>query len=247
MKVSIVTAAFRSERTIEDTIRSVDAQTHKDWVHHIVDGDSADDTVKICSAFSDERRKVSSEPDGGVYDAMCKGIAKSEGDIIGFLNADDFYESPDVLAHVVEAFEDESVDLVYGNLRYVDFEDTSRVVRDWKSEEFEAGMFLRGWMPPHPTVYARRKVFEEAGVFDQSFDICADWEWLYRAFEVSDFQTRHLDEYLVRMRLGGVSNSSFGNVLRSNRQAAGAFRKHGRRVPWQFFPGKIIHRLKQFL
>lgn len=244
MKISIVTSCFNVASTIVDTLHSIDAQTFANREHWIIDGGSTDGTLEL--APPSEKRHVLSEPDTGVYNAMNKGISRAGGDIIGFLNADDFYESDRVLGWVAEAFEDPGVDLVYGNLRYVDFSDTDKVVRDWKSEPHESGMFRRGWMPPHPTVYARRKLFDRFGGFDESFDICADWEWLYRMFEVNKVRTRHIEEYLVRMRLGGVSNRSWSNVLRSNRQAAQAFRKHGARVPLSFYPGKLVHRLKQF-
>lgn len=246
LKISIITACFNGAPSIGDTIESINRQEFSDWEHLIIDGASTDGTSEVVERFPDSRRDVLSEPDKGVYDAMNKGIARAGGDVIGFLNADDFYESDSVLSEVASAFDDPAVALVYGNLRYVDFEDTGRVVRDWKSEPFAKGMFRRGWMPPHPTVYARRELFEGYGVFDDSFDICADWEWLFRMFEVHGVRTHHLDQYLVRMRLGGVSNRSVGNVLRSNRQAARAFRKHGERVPPGFYPGKLMHRLKQF-
>ena len=245
--ISVVTATFNSASTIADTLESIDGQTCRDYEHWIIDGASKDDTLKVASSFASDRRHVLSEPDDGVYDGMNRGIAASRGDVIGFLNADDFYESDEVLGLVTRAFEDSSIDVVYGNLRYVDSADTAKVIRDWASEPFRAGMFRFGWMPPHPTVYARRKVFEEVGVFDQSFSICADWEWLFRVFELGGYKICHMDRYFVRMRVGGVSNSSASNVLRSNREAMKAFRKHGQSFPIGFFPGKVIHRGKQFL
>ncbi len=139
-----------------------------------MDGASIDGTREVVERFSDERRYFVSEADTGVYNAMNKGIDRATGDVIGFLNADDFYESEGVLAAVSAVFEDPSVDLVYGNLRYVSHEDSRKVVRDWKSEPYVQGMFTRGWVPPHPTVYARRRVFEIFGTFDESFSICAD-------------------------------------------------------------------------
>lgn len=246
LRISIVTACFNSDATLADSIESITSQEFGEWEHLILDGASTDGTLAVIDRFPDTRRKVLSEPDTGVYNAMNKGIAQATGDVIGFLNADDAYESDSALSEVASAFEDSGVDLVYGNLCYVDYNDTDKVVRDWKSEPCEEGMFRRGWMPPHPSVYARRALFERYGVFDESFDICADWEWLYRMFEVHGVRTRHLNEYLVRMRLGGVSNRSLSNVLRSNWQAARAFRKHGKRVPLLFYPGKVRHRLKQF-
>lgn len=247
LKISIVTAAFNSEATIEDTLRSIDGQTYDEVEHLVMDGGSNDSTMDVLSRFEAPERKVVSEPDNGIYDAMNKGIVQASGDVIGFLNADDFYESSDVVAEIARAFQNPDVDIVFGNLRYVDAEDTSKVIRDWSSEPFREGMFRRGWMPPHPTVYARRAVFEEVGLFDSEYSICADWEWLFRAFEVSRHRTCFLDRYFVKMRIGGVSNSSISNVLRSNGEAMRAFRKHGQGFPIGFFPGKLIHRGRQFL
>lgn len=242
--ISVITAAYQSGRTIAEMVSSLDRQSFPASEHWIIDGASTDGTLEKVERL--ETRKILSEPDDGVYNAMNKGIVRAKGDVIGFLNADDFLESEHALEAIATTFSDDEVDLVYGNLRYVDVEDTDKVVRDWKSEPFEKGMFRRGWMPPHPTVYAKRELFEKFGSFDESFEICADWEWLYRMFEIHEVRTRFIDEYLVRMRLGGVSNRSLGNVWRSNQQAAAAFRKHGGRVPLSFYPGKVLHRLKQF-
>lgn len=244
MKISVITAAFNSAATIRDTIASFDRQTHPSKEHWVIDGNSSDETKDLI--VPSHERFLFSEKDTGVYDAMNKGIARATGDVVGFLNADDYYESPDVLKWVSSAFENSEADLVYGNLRYVDFDDTDKVVRDWRSEDFTSGMFDRGWMPPHPTVYARRELFEKFGGFDLGFQICADWEWLYRMFAIHKVRVKHIDEYFVRMRLGGISNRSIGNVWKSNREAAGAFLKHGTRMPWKFYPGKVMHRLKQF-
>lgn len=246
MKISIVTAAFNSESTLVDTLTSIKRQEFNEWEHWIVDGASNDGTREVVERFSNDNRFLISEPDTGIYNAMNKGIARATGEVIGFLNADDFYESEGVLATISAVFEDPTVDLVYGNLRYVSAEDPRRVVRDWKSEPYVQGMFTRGWVPPHPTVYARRRVFEIFGTFDESFSICADWEWLFRVMELGGVKTRFLDEYLVRMRLGGVSNRSWKNVMKGNRETARAFRKHDKRVPLLFFAGKFANRGMQF-
>lgn len=246
VKISVVTATYNSEATIGDTLRSLDSQTYESIEHCVIDGKSGDNTLSVLAGSAKPYRSVISEKDTGIYDAMNKGITAASGDVIGFLNSDDVYETSEVLAQVAAAFSDPNVDLVYGNLRYVDFDDTNKVIRDWISEPYRQGMFRRGWMPPHPTVYARTDIFKKQGGFDQAFSICADWEWLYRAFELSEHQAEFLDLYLVRMRTGGVSNSSIANILKSNMEAMAAFKKHGKRVPIGFFPGKLIHRGKQF-
>tara|TARA_B100000927_G_scaffold16022_2_gene12547 strand:+ start:1160 stop:1942 length:783 start_codon:yes stop_codon:yes gene_type:complete len=247
VKISVVTATYNSEATIGDTLCSLDSQTHESIEHCVIDGNSGDGTLGVLAECPKPYRCVISEKDTGIYDAMNKGVAAASGDIIGFLNSDDVYETPDVLTKVAAAFSDPNVDLVYGNLRYVDFNDTNKVIRDWTSEPYRQGMFRRGWMPPHPTVYARKHIFEKQGGFDQAFSICADWEWLYEAIELSENHAEFLDHYLVRMRIGGVSNSSFANIFKSNMEAMAAFKKHGKRVPIGFFPGKLIHRGKQFI
>lgn len=246
VKISVVTATYNSEATIGDTLCSLDSQTYESIEHCVIDGESSDKTLSVLAECSKSYRHVISEKDTGIYDAMNKGITTASGDVIGFLNSDDVYETPDVLTQVAAAFSDPNVDLVYGNLRYVDFNDTDKVIRDWLSEPYHQGMFCGGWMPPHPTVYARKHVFEKQGGFDQAFSICADWEWLYRTIEMSEHQAEFLDLYLVRMRTGGISNSSFANIFKSNMEAIAAFKKHGKRVPIGFFPGKLIHRGKQF-
>lgn len=246
MKVTIITASYNNGSTIGHTCQSITEQSGPNWEHLIIDGKSSDDTLNSLDAFADPRRNIISEPDDGIYDAMNKGISRASGEVIGFLNADDFYDSKDVILRVSQAFEDPKVMLVYGNLQYVEPLDTSRIVRNWNSEPYRRGMFSKGWMPPHPTVYARRSVFDDIGSFDLSFPICADWEWLYRAFEIHCIPSRYLDLQMVKMRLGGVSNRSIATIIDSNRQAIRAFAKHGKKLPISFFPGKLAHRSLQF-
>ncbi len=245
--ISVITVTYNSGGTIADTLKSIDGQSRADFEHWVIDGASDDSTLSIVNEFPLDSRHVISEKDSGVYNAMNRGIEASSGDVIGFLNADDFYETPGVLAAVADAFDQPDIDIVFGNLRYVSADDTGHVIRDWVSEPYRPGMFRSGWVPPHPTVYARRRVFEEIGGFDESFPICADWEWLYRAFEVKGLKTKFIDKYMVRMRVGGVSNRSLANILGSNRQEVAAFKKHGENLPLGFFPGKLLHRGKQFL
>lgn len=245
--ISVITVCRNSESTIGDTLISMDDQVFQGWENWIIDGASTDRTLDVVGRLGHGRRRLISEPDAGIYDAMNKGIAASMGEVVGFLNADDFYETPDALSAIAERFDDPEVDLIYGNLNYVAEDDTDRVVRNWVSGPFSKGLFRSGWVPPHPTVYARREVFDRVGVFDTQFSIGADWEWLYRAFEIVEVRAAYLNQYLVRMRLGGVSNRSFANIVEGNRQAIRAFHKYGQRVPPFFFPGKLLRRGRQFL
>ena len=158
MKISVITVCFNAQNTIGHTLRSVRDQTLDSIEHIIIDGCSNDGTLKVVESEGNHVAMIVSERDKGIYDAMNKGIALATGDIIGFINADDFYASSDVLAAVASAFESSGADCCYGDLCYVQQDDVSKIVRYWRSAPFATGMFGRGWCPPHPTFFARREV-----------------------------------------------------------------------------------------
>ena len=174
LKISIITVCFNSDKTIADTLRSARSQTYTNIEHIIVDGGSKDETLAVVAAEVMPNHKLVSEKDKGIYDAMNKGIAIATGEVIGFINADDFYPSPDVLAKVAATFEASGADCCYGDLCYVQQGDVSKTVRYWRSTPFAPGLFGRGWCPPHPTFFVRREVYERLGGFDLSFKIGAD-------------------------------------------------------------------------
>jgi glycosyltransferase involved in cell wall biosynthesis len=247
LTISVVTVCRNSEATIEDTLRSVAAQTYPLVEHVVVDGNSSDSTMEIVHRFRHVAKAVS-EPDRGIYDAMNKGIRISTGEIIGTINADDFYSMPDVLAHVAAAFEDPSVDVCYGDLCYVGYHDPTKVVRYWRSSTFKPELFLRGWCPPHPTFFVRRAVYDRLGDYDVRYKIAADVDLTMRYLEKHRVHSRYIPEVLVKMRLGGHSNKSIRNVITQNREIWAALRKNGlRRSLLRFGAGKAFARGKQFL
>ncbi|TRZ56759.1 MAG: glycosyltransferase, partial [Rhodocyclaceae bacterium] len=199
MKISIVTACYNSESTIEDTLDSVAGQTHPDIEHIIVDGYSTDRTMEIVNRHRDGLGIVVSAPDNGIYDAMNKGIALASGDVIGFLNSDDCFAGPGELEFVAQAFEDPAVDACHADLVYVAERDPGRVVRYWKSAEYRYGQFRTGWMPAHPTFYVRRSVYQKFGGFDLQFRLQADFELTMRLLEVHRIRSVHIPRVLVRM------------------------------------------------
>ena len=154
MKISIITVCFNSAETIADTLKSIVNQTHEDIEQIVVDGGSNDSTLALVRDQALPGVIVISEPDKGIYDAMNKGIAVATGDVIGFINSDDFYPSPGVLAVVASAFESSGADCCYGDLCYVQQEDVSKIVRFWRSSPFASGKFSRGWCPPRNRVPA---------------------------------------------------------------------------------------------
>jgi glycosyltransferase involved in cell wall biosynthesis len=249
MKISVVTVTWNSAATVADTLRSVNAQTHPDVEHVVVDGGSTDATLAIVRAEGRRVAHIVSERDRGIYDAMNKGIRLATGDVIGLINSDDFYASDDALATVAATFAAEpGLDAVYGDLCYVRPDDTTRIVRYWRSAPFAPGRFARGWAPPHPTLFVRRQVYERHGLFDLDYPIAADFELMARLLEVHRVRVRHLPKVLVHMRTGGTTNRSLRNIVRQNREILRALKRHGlsRSAPG-FFVAKLLSRGRQFV
>lgn len=227
MKISIITAVYNREATIAQAISSVQSQTHGDVEHLIIDGASKDGTLAAIEAAHHERMRLVSEPDKGIYDALNKGIALATGDVVGLMHSDDFFAHDEVLTKVAAAFGRADVLAVYGDLDYVMAEDETRVARHWRSGTYSPKKLRRGWMPPHPTLFLRREVFERQGLYDLTFRIAADYEAILRYFSREDLRPVYIPEVLVKMRLGGASNRSLMQVLRKSREDYRALRKNG--------------------
>lgn len=231
IKISIVTATYNSAATLRDTLESVLAQGGG-AEQIVIDGGSRDETLAIVASCPHIVKWIS-EPDRGIYDAMNKGIAMASGEVIGILNSDDFYADSRVLDRVAEVFADPRVDSCYGDLKYVHPMDTSRVTRNWKSGAFSRAAFYWGWMPPHPTFFVRRSVYEKFGRFNLELGSAADYELMLRLLVRHRISTVYLPEVLVKMRAGGVSNLSLSNRLKANRMDRRAWSVNGLRpYPW---------------
>ncbi len=246
VKISVITVCRNSQDTIKDTISSVNQQTYVDVEHVVVDGHSSDNTMAIVRASPSITNYVS-EPDNGIYDAMNKGIAMATGDIIGILNADDFYIDDTVLCDVQKVFMDDSVDACFADLVYVSQDNTDNVVRYWKSQNYKSDLFKTGWMPAHPTFFVRKRVYEKYGVFDLSYKIAADFELLFRFIEKNKIRTMYLQRVIIKMRLGGTTNKSLSNILTQNREIVSMLRTHYDDFSViQFAFVKLTNRLAQF-
>lgn len=226
MKISVITVSFNSARTIEDTIKCVLEQTYHNIEYIVVDGASKDGTLHIVQKYKDQITKIISEPDNGIYDAMNKGIRLATGDVVAFLNADDFYVGSKVLEKVAEAFQENNTDSVYGDLCYVSQEDSAKIIRYWKAGTFTEKKFLRGWMPPHPTFFVKRTVLEQYGVFDASFRFAGDYELILRLLYKHRISSYYIPYCLVKMRVGGAGNKSLGNRLIANLEDRIAWKKN---------------------
>lgn len=225
MKVSIITVAYNSARTIADTLRSVAGQSHADIEHLVIDGASSDGTLEIVRAAGARVAQLVSERDRGIYDAMNKGLRLASGDLVGFLNADDVLAGPDAIALLVREAERTGADALFGDLVYVREGDLSRVVRTWRSGAFSRDRLRFGWMPPHPTFYVRRARLPEIGEFDTSFRIAADYDFMLRCLSRSDVTVGYVPSVLVRMRTGGASNRSLRALWRKSSEDLRALRR----------------------
>jgi glycosyltransferase len=224
MKISVITATWNSEFAIQSCIDSVASQSYPNIEHVVIDGDSSDLTVKIINSNLDHIDVFLSEPDRGIYDALNKGIAISSGEVIGFLHSDDVYAHVDVISNIATVFEDPSVCAVYGNLQYSQRDDIKKIVRVWKSSVFNRNKLKRGWMPPHPTLYVRREIYEKINFFNINYRISADYLSILQIFSLPNFKSVYLPETLVVMRLGGVSNKSILSVLNKSNEDFRALR-----------------------
>ena len=238
MKISIITATYNSGKTLGDTLDSILAQSYQDFECIIVDGASKDGTTDIIREYEprfEGRLRWISEPDKGIYDAMNKGIGMAGGDVIGVLNSDDFYYDGQVLEEIADAFNINDVDCIYGNLVFIDKNDSNSILRTWKGSQYESGAFLRGWHPAHPTFYAKRTCFEKFGGFSLQYTVSADFELMLRFIEKERIPNLYLDRYFVKMRLGGESTGAIKNIIKGNRNILKAFRDNGLN-PSLFYP-----------
>ena len=245
MKLSIVTPVYNEPR-VGQALDSILAQQHTAEMElHVIDGGSTDTTLAVLEGYRGDITRLVSEPDEGIYDAMNKGIALCTGDVVGILNADDRYSDPQVLADVLNAFQDDGVDACYGDQVFVNRND--RVVRYWKSGPYRAVRLYLGWMPPHPTFFVRRRVYEQFGVFDTRYQIAADYELMLRLLLKHGISVKYLDRVLVRMAKGGKSSPSTVNAARGSIEVVKAWRRND--LPFGYVASalKLARKPLQFL
>jgi glycosyltransferase len=245
MKISIITVCFNSQQTIKATIKSVLNQSYKQVEYIIIDGASTDNTIKIINEFSNSIDVFISEGDAGIYDAINKGITKSSGDVVGLLHADDVFENNSVVGNVMRLF-DENVDMIYGDINYVDRKDINRVIRRWKSDSYSKGKFKYGWMPPHTGFFIKKSCHTKYGLYNLSLGSSADYELMLRMFEVYNLKSKYIPLNITKMRVGGISNSSFKKRWEANRNDKKSWKINGLKPLWFTFLIKPIIKIKQF-
>lgn len=239
MKISVVTATYNSGRTLRATMESVLSQNYPDWEHIIIDGGSTDDTVTIIREMAPRygnRLKWVSEPDNGIYDAMNKGFAMADGDVMGILSSDDFFSSPRVLERVAREMQDEDIEAVYGDVHYVNDSDLTKCTRYYSSRYFRRWLMLMGYQPAHPSFYCRRSCYERLGAFDTGFKVAADFELMLRMIYINRIPTRYIPMDFVTMRTGGASTAGLVSHRRILIDHHNIFAKHSLRAGYFLDP-----------
>ncbi len=245
--VSIISVSYNSIRTISDTIKSVLAQTYPNIEYIIIDGSSTDGTIELVNSFGNKISKFTSEPDNGIYDAINKGIRLATGDIIGILHSDDFFYNEFVIEKVVKSFSDNDIDAVFGDVQFVDSKKTSKIVRYYSSKHFNPRKFKYGFMPPHPSFYVRRELYDKLGFYKTDYKIAADFELLIRFLYVNQIKCKYLEMIFVSMRTGGVSNRSILSNYTLNKEIARACRENGIRTNYFNIYSKYITKIFEYL
>lgn len=244
MKVSLITVCYNSERTIEDTLKSISGQTYKDIEYIVIDGGSTDSTCSIIEKYSSHIAIYKSEKDKGLYDAMNKGVLLATGDIVGILNSDDVYENENVISEVVDNFSAD-VDAVFSDLVIVDKDNLDRVERYYSSSYFSKKLIRFGLMLPHPTFFVRKKYYNELGLYDTSLPVAADFDLILR-FVMSGLKLKRINNVLVRMRNGGKSNGGIASRVKQNIEVMEACRKNNIYTNLLFISLKVPFKLSSF-
>ena len=244
MKFSIITVCFNSEKTIEETLKSVSSQNYGNVEHIIIDGGSSDDTLGIVNNFK-HVIKIISEKDEGIYDAMNKGINLAEGDVIGFLNSDDVFYNENVIKDYFDDFTKYETDIVYGDLIFTSLSGKKNI-RKWHSSSYEVNKLGIGWIPPHPTFYAKKSLFESLGNFDTNFKFASDFDLMTRFLLSNNSVTRYSKGYKVKMRYGGATTKNLKNIYLGNLEIIRALKKNNIKREEFFLFKKFLNKIFQF-
>ena len=249
MKISIITPTFNSAKTIQSNIDSIKAQSFKDYQLIIIDNNSTDETIEIIKKNNISNIKFLIESDLGIYDAINKGIKLSDHEIISVLHSDDFFNDENVLENIAGSFnEDKDCEIVYGDLVYVKKNNIDIPLRYWKPGLFKKNLFFKGWHPPHPSFFVKKKLFKDYGYYDLKNGNCADVELMFRFLDINNLKSKYLNMTLVKMRYGGASNKDIFSIIKQNIQIMKFLKIHRNYYKISIFiMYKFLDRLKQFV
>ena len=245
-KITIITPTFNSAKTIKSNIQSIQNQSYRNWEHLIIDNQSIDNSLEIINQNFDIRRRILSEKDDGIYDAINKGISLAKGEIISILHSDDIFFDNNTLMEVISKFKSSKTDIVYGNLIYVKKNDLTKILRFWKSSKFKSGLFKSGWSPPHTAFFMKKKLYEKFGLYKNQTGNSADIELMYRMLEKHKISNEYLNKTLVKMRYGGKSNNNLIVIFKQNLEIIKFLNLKNSFQICIFICLKIINRISQF-
>ena len=248
MKVSIITATYNSAKTLKVCMASVLNQTYDNIEYIIIDGNSKDQTQTIIKAAADKYNTIKwiSESDKGIYDALNKGVERATGDVVGFVHSDDYLASDTIITDIVNSFKTKQIEGVYGDLHYVSFENTDSVVRNWISQPFKAKLLNRGWMPAHPTLFLKRQVYLDKGLFNLDYKIAADYDFILRVFKTNTYNFYYLPKVITKMRVGGASNRSLKSIIQKTKEDFKASKTNGINSPIKVILSKNLSKIPQW-
>ena len=246
MKISLISVVYNNASGLRNSLFSSFQQKYSNVERIVIDGASNDGTLDVMNEFQSSLEHIISEPDLGIYDALNKGVSLATGDVIGNLHSDDLFPDSDVLSRVAEVFVKTDVEFLYGDLCYVSSINPKQIVRHWKANEYSPNSLVKGWMPPHPTVYVRRELFERFGDYNLRYKISSDYDWLLRLLGDESLRVAYLPHVLVLMRTGGASNRSLSNLWKKSWEDWDIIRHHQiGGIKTLFF--KNISKIPQFL
>jgi glycosyltransferase involved in cell wall biosynthesis len=238
--------SFNSVETIRDTIKSIISQDYENIEYILIDAGSTDGTLDIIKEYEGYINYFSSEEDDGIYDGMNKGISVASGEVVGILNSDDFYPNSYIVSNVARTFEKRNCDAVYGDLVYVKFYDTDKIVRYWQSGNYSVKKIKNGWMLPHPTFFVKREMYEKYGYYNTELKSAADYEMILKLLYKQNINVFYIPMILVKMRMGGKSNASIMNRIRANKEDGLAWTENQLNKPLFVRIKKPLQKIKQF-
>jgi len=248
MKISIITVCYNSARTLGRTLESVARQTYPNVEHILIDGGSTDASMDIVAKSGKHLAVAISERDNGIYDAMNKGLAMATGDVVAFLNSDDYYSSSEILMEVAQVMRANELDILSGNVAFFRAGSEDKIIRVYNSGQFSINKLAIGLMPAHPALFISQSVLVNSGGFKIDYKIAGDFELIARILTHQKLKMSHLPKILVKMQLGGISTSSWGARILMNREILRACADNGIRTNlfkiWLRYPLKILEFLR---
>ena len=225
--ISIVTTVFNDKENIKFCVDSVKSQNLKKNLEHIiVDGGSKDGTIKILKKLKKDNKHISLylKKKLNIYEGINFGIKKAKGNLIGLLHSDDFYKTNNTLKTILKEFKKNPLSLaVHSNVSIVRRNKIKKEVRYFKSKELNSTDFIKGIHPPHTSLFIKKKVFKDFGMYNEKLKIASDFEFMLRVFGINKVRSKYINKTLVVMRTGGTSTKNLLNIVKSNREVYKAY------------------------